>query len=203
MSIFIYNIALQNTYFGVLQKSSKHFLIYIFFPPFSFRTPPPPPPPNKNKDLFCTILVRDRFIARQMECSLHRHFDSVEPGTPIWDIVDRCHVWESHADFTDCRGDRPIPKRPLPVYMIDDAGTENGQPELAPEVISEDQDMLGSLIRHLLPTPAVSPPRATPIPSEHDLQESSSFTDMEILLQSLLPVGSPATEQPRPMVCHK
>ena len=28
--------------FGVLQKSSKYFLIYIFFPPFSFRMPPPP-----------------------------------------------------------------------------------------------------------------------------------------------------------------
>ena len=68
----------------------------------------------------------------------------------------------------DCRGDRPIPKWPLPVYMIDDAGTENGQPELATDVTSEDQDMLGSLMRHLLPTPAVSPPRATPIPSEHN-----------------------------------
>ena len=102
--------------------------------------------------------------------------------------------------------------------MIDDAGTENGQPELAPDVTSEDQDMLGSLMRHLLPTPAVSPPRATPIPSERDqliqrllgkdhpvqplLQERSSFTDMEILLQSLLPVGSPATEQPQPTVRH-
>ena len=32
LSIFIYNIALQNTDFGVLQKSSKHFLISIFFP---------------------------------------------------------------------------------------------------------------------------------------------------------------------------
>ena len=44
--------------FGVLQKSSKHFLIYIFFPPFSFRTPPPPPFKTiyKNKDLFLTIL---------------------------------------------------------------------------------------------------------------------------------------------------
>ena len=31
LSIFIYNIALQNTDLGVLQKSSKHFLIYIFF----------------------------------------------------------------------------------------------------------------------------------------------------------------------------
>ena len=40
--IFIYNIALQNTDLGVLQKSSKHFLIYVFFQPLSFRTPPPP-----------------------------------------------------------------------------------------------------------------------------------------------------------------
>ena len=31
LSIFIYNIALQNTDFGVLQKSSKRFLISIFF----------------------------------------------------------------------------------------------------------------------------------------------------------------------------
>ena len=32
LSIFICNIALQNTDFGVLQKSSKHFLISILFP---------------------------------------------------------------------------------------------------------------------------------------------------------------------------
>ena len=65
-------------------------------------------------------------------------------------------------------------------------------------------------MRHLLPTP----PEATPIPSERDQliqrlmgnthpvqplqQECSSFTDMEILLQNLLPVGSPVTEEPRP-----
>ena len=52
--------------------------------------------------------------------------------------------------------------------MIDEVGTEDGQLELAPDVSSEDQDMLGSLMQHLLPTPAVSPPRATPIPSERD-----------------------------------
>ena len=163
-------------------------------------------------------LVRDRFIAGQRECSLRRHLDSMEPGTSIRDIVDRCCVWESHTEFTDCREDQPIPKRPLPVYMIDEVETEDGQPKLAPDVSSEDQDMLGSLLRHLLPTPAMSLPRATPIPSECDqliqrllwkdhpvqllLQERSSFTDMEILLQSLLSVGSPATEQPRPTVHH-
>ena len=84
---------------------------------------------------------------------------------------------------------------------------------------SEDQDRLGSLMRHLLPTPVVSPPRAVPIPSEREqliqhlmgkehavrplLPERSSFTDMEILLQSLLPVGSLGTEHPLPAVgCH-
>ena len=33
---------------------------------------------------------------------------------------------------------------------------------------SEDQDVLGLLKRHLLPTPAVSPPKATPIPSDRE-----------------------------------
>ena len=37
------------------------------------------------------------------------------------------------------------------------------------EVASEDSDVLGLLMRHLLPTPAVSPPRATPIPSDREL----------------------------------
>ena len=50
-----------------------------------------------------------------------------------------------------------------PAYRIDDVGTESGSVSY-----SEDQDMLGSLLRHLLPTPAVSPPRATPIPSERE-----------------------------------
>ena len=46
--VHVYNIAVQNTDFGVLQKSSKHFLISIFFPPGERGTPPPclrvPPP---------------------------------------------------------------------------------------------------------------------------------------------------------------
>ena len=69
-------------------------------------------------------------------------------------------------------------------------------------------------MRHLLPTPVVSPLKVSLIPSECDLliqrlmgnyhpvqplpQERSRFTDMEILLQNLLPVGSPVTEQSQP-----
>ena len=74
--------------------------------------------------------------------------------------------------------------------------------------------MLGLLMRHLLPTPAVSPPRVTPIPSDRDLlvqrllgtvhpvqpvvQEHSSLMDIEILLQSLLLVGSVEEEHVGP-----
>ena len=43
-------------------------------------------------------MVRDRFIAAQRSCGLRGHLDSVPPDTPIRDIVDRCHVWESHSE---------------------------------------------------------------------------------------------------------
>ena len=76
----------------------------------------------------------------------------------------------------------------------------------------EAQDMLESLMQHLLPTPAVSPPKATPIPSEFELliqrlmgndqlvqpapTRRSGFTEMEVLIQNLLPVVAPTQEQP-------
>ena len=45
-----------------------------------------------------TRMVRDRFISEQWSCGLRHHLDSVPPDTPIREIVDRCRVWESHAD---------------------------------------------------------------------------------------------------------
>ena len=49
-------------------------------------------------DLVQLQLVRDKLIEGQVECSLRRHLDSVGPDTPMEDIVDRCRVWESHAE---------------------------------------------------------------------------------------------------------
>ena len=43
-------------------------------------------------------IIRDRFIAGHDSCDLRQHLDRVSPETPIRDIVDRCRVWESHAD---------------------------------------------------------------------------------------------------------
>ena len=147
-------------------------------------------------------LIRDIFISGQSECSLHRHLDSVGQGTPIRYIVDRCRVWESHVEDTDSWGACPNPERPRPIYRVDDTHSE-----CQPEVSSEDQDMLD------LPTPAVLPPRATPIPSDRALliqrlmgpdhpvvpvlQEHSNLTDMEILIQSLFPVRSVVEENVR------
>ena len=47
-------------------------------------------------------IVRGRFVAGHDSCALRRHLDIVPQETPIRDIVDRCRVWESHAD-TDAR----------------------------------------------------------------------------------------------------
>ena len=137
-------------------------------------------------------------MAGQVGCILRRHLDCVESETHIRDIVNRCHVWESQAEFVDHRGDSPTRRQPRPVCLIEDAETVRVQAGASVGTAPEDQDLFGTLMQHLLPTPVVSPPGATPIPSERDLliqhligdihlvqqpqQERYSFTDMEILL---------------------
>ena len=43
-------------------------------------------------------LIRDRFIAGHESCDLRRYLDCIPPDTLLRDIVDRCRIWESHAD---------------------------------------------------------------------------------------------------------
>ena len=43
-------------------------------------------------------LVRYKFITGQQQLALRRHLDSAGPDTPILNIVDKCRVWESHAE---------------------------------------------------------------------------------------------------------
>ena len=147
-------------------------------------------------------LVRYRFIARQDSCALRRHF------------VDRCRVWESQADMEDQRGWYPSPRRSLLVYTINDRGNAGDDlPGVADDITWAAQELLESLLQHLLPTPVVSPPKVAPIPSELELliqrlmgndrpvqpapTGRSSHTDMEVLIQTLLPVG-PSTLEPPP-----
>ena len=66
-------------------------------------------------------LIRDRFIAGHDNCDLRRHLDSVPPETPIRDVVDRCRVWESHADPIVRRMAKPTPDLTYPTYAVGNA----------------------------------------------------------------------------------
>ena len=121
-------------------------------------------------------LIRDRFIAAHENYALRRHLDSVPPETPIRDIVDRCIVWESHANSDTRRIVRLMPERAWPAYMVN---TQACVPEdqvvaavAAPPVGLGD---IEALLRHLLPTVPVQtpPPRAVSM-------------EMEIMLERLL-----------------
>ena len=65
-------------------------------------------------------LIQDRFIAGHSSCELRRHLDSVPPETLIRDVVDRCRVWESHADLAARRVSKPSPDPIYPAYVVGD-----------------------------------------------------------------------------------
>ena len=130
-------------------------------------------------DSVCVQLVHDKFIEGQAECSLRRHLDSVGPDTSMEDIVDRCRVWESHAEDMNKWEVGRNADRPQAVYQVASVDA-NSRPNDA----SADKDVLGELMSHLLPTPAIAPPKATPIQS-----------DYELLVQHLLGTVKPV--QPR------
>ena len=66
-------------------------------------------------------LIRDRFIAGHSSCELRRHLDGVPLETPIRDVVDQCHVWESHADPAVHRVSKPSPDPIYPAYVVEDS----------------------------------------------------------------------------------
>ena len=66
-------------------------------------------------------LIRDRFIAGHSNCDLRPYLDSVPPETPIRDIVDRCRVWESHADPASRQLTKPNPDPICPAYVVGEA----------------------------------------------------------------------------------
>ena len=148
-------------------------------------------------------MVQDRFIDGQAECALRRHLDSFGPNTPMQKIVDSCRVWESHNEAGVRRHDGSGRNSPQAAYQV----TKDSQPPIG----STELEMLDEVIRRLLPTPTVPPPKVAPIPSDCEMliqrlpgvirppqpviQERSQLTDMEIALQNLLPVSSVVKEE--------
>ena len=143
-------------------------------------------------------LVRDRFIDGQAKCALCRHLDSLGPNTPMPDIVDCCRVWESHREV-EIQPQTSADRRPVRViYQVTEVAT------------STETETVEDIIGKLLPTPALPPLQAVPIPSDRDLliqqlmaaicpptpvaQERSTAIDLETLLLNWIPVGTVTEE---------
>ena len=110
-------------------------------------------------------LIRDRFIAGHGSCELRRYLDCVPPDTPLRDIVDRCRVWESHADPEVRRVSKPMPEPSYPTYVVKQSEYET-EPVLVVTVnkpnspVNQIEELLKKLLAVL--TPAVSPPAKVP-----------------------------------------
>ena len=107
-------------------------------------------------------LIRDRFIAGHGSCELRRYLDCVPPDTPLRDIVDRCRVWESHAEPKVRRVSKP---------MVNESEYET-EPVRVVTVNKPNSsvDQMEELLKRLLTvlTPAVPTPAKTPETSPMD-----------------------------------
>ena len=150
-------------------------------------------------------LVRDRFIIGQENCALRHHLASMGPDTPIAEIVDRCHVWESHEEINSGWVVNPELNRPHAVFQVTDSNN-NEQNET-----STGLDVVENLMKRLLPSPVETTQETAPVPSDYELlaqrlcemaqppvPENSDTIDIEQLLRKLIPVGSVEEKVVRP-----
>ena len=115
-------------------------------------------------------LVRDRFKAGQDRCALRRHLDCVSPETHIRILLIGAGCGRVMLIWRTNGGGTPARDRPLPVHTINVGGKAGDDiPEVADDITPAAQELLESLLQHLLPTPVVSPPKVTRIPSELEL----------------------------------
>ena len=98
-------------------------------------------------------LIRDQFIAGHSNCDLRRHLDNVPPETPIRDIVDRCRVWDSHADPASRRLTKPNPDPIYPAYVVGEADYNTETTRVA-EVTGQNSEshQLEDLLQRVLST---------------------------------------------------
>ena len=157
-------------------------------------------------------LIRDQFIAGHSNCDLRRHLDSVPPETPIRDVVDRCRVWESHADPAVHRVGKPSPDPMYPAYAVSDADNNIETKRVA--TVTGQRSSLNqqeALLRRVL-TPAEPPAPKPEVPAVDKLlqqlvRETQSRppavvsppvpTDLEQMLRSFLE-GQHQRQQPPP-----
>ena len=111
--------------------------------------------------------------------------DSVSPETPIRDVVDRCRVWESHADPAVRRMGKPSQDPTYPAYAVGDTDSDNEVTRVAAVTgLRSGQNQLEDLLRHVISTAERPAPK---------------ISDMAKLLQQLVrepPSRPPAVVNP-------
>ena len=133
-------------------------------------------------------LIRDRFVAGHESCDLRRYLDCVPPDTLVWDIVDRCRVWESHGNNEARRVSKPMLEPVYPTYVVEKPDYET-EPVCVVSVnkpnsqVDQSEELLKKLLEAL--TPAAPPPARTP-----------DVTPLEKLAQLLL--SETAKREPAP-----
>ena len=135
-------------------------------------------------------LIRDRFIAGHSSCELRRYLDSVPLKTPICDVVDRCRVWESHADPEIRRASKPGPEPIYPAHAVGDS--DKVVEEIRVAAVTKPKsppDQVEDLLRQLLA--GVAPPAPVPAPVPE-------VPMVEKLMQRL--VAETQIRQPTPVV---
>ena len=131
-------------------------------------------------------LVRDKFITGQPQLALRRHLDSAGPDTPMVDIVDKCRVWESHAELRGHPEMECEPGTSRGVFHVREQVMNDKKEETAAEPDSN-YSKLGNLtdrLRELVKQP--SPAGSRPV-------------DIGQLLRQLLPIEDEANEIGQPM----
>ena len=108
-------------------------------------------------------------MAGHSNCDLRRHLDSVPPETPIRDVVDRYHIWESHADPAVRRVSKPSPDPTYPAYVIGDADNNSETTRVAAVTGQKSSsNQLENLLRRVL-TPAEPPAPKPEVPAVEKL----------------------------------
>ena len=110
-------------------------------------------------------LIRDRFIAGHNSCELRRYLYSVPPETHIRDVVDRCRVWESHADREIRRVSKPSPDPIYPAYVVSNSDHVGETIQVAAVTkLKSPLDQLKDLLRWLLANMAAPVLFPAPVP---------------------------------------
>ena len=160
-------------------------------------------------------LIRDRFIAGHNSCELRRHLDSVSLETPIRDIVDRCRVWENHADSDVRRISKPGPDPTFPTYVVGEV--DRGVDDLRVEAVTTPQstpDQVENLLQQLMASAAA--PAPTPVPEPPAVEQllqrlvaetqvrqpvpaaATGSAGLKTFLRTLLSGNLAPAQQPRP-----